>query len=218
MKTINLKTAIACIGTAIVCAGCSATTGGGTTVNNSRGSATIYNDLRETGPVAGVGIESQDINSMTDQMMRDMLSNATLAGRTPAARIVIDEKYFRNESSSRLNKKIITDRLRVSLNNGAQGRMIFVGRHFSNMIEAERGLKRDGMVDGGTIRKTEATAGADYRLGGNITSLDSVSTASGLTSRTHQIIFEMVDLELGTIVWSGIYDFKKTAQDDVLYR
>jgi hypothetical protein len=25
-------------------------------------------------------------------------------------------------------------------------------------------------------------------------------------------------LEYGTIVWSGLYDFKKTAQDDIIYR
>jgi len=214
---MNIKQTLSLTGTLIVLTGC-ATTGGSQSVNNTRGSATIYNDVRDVGPVAGVGIESQDINSMTDQMMRDMLANPTISSRSPASRIIIDEQYFSNESSSRINKKIITDRLRVSLNRGAQGRMVFVGRHFSNMVEAERSLKRDGVVDGGTIRKTTATAGADYRLGGNITSLDAVQSQTGQTSRTHQIIFEMIDLELGTIVWSGIYDFKKTAQDDVLYR
>lgn len=214
---MNFRHSLALCTSAVLLVGC-ATPTNDTYVNNSRGSATIYNDVRETGPVQGVGIESQDINAMTEEMMRDMLANAMLAGRTPAARIIVDEQFFRNESSSRINKKIITDRLRVSLNRGAQGRMVFVGRQYTDMVESERALKRDGVVDGGTIRKTQATAGGDFRLGGNITSLDAVQAGSGLTSRTHQIIFEMIDLELGTIVWSGIYDFKKTAQDDVLYR
>ena len=74
------------------------------------------------------------------------------------------------------------------------------------------------MVDAGTIAKTQSTLGGDFRLGGRITTLDAVNTSSGLASRTHQIIYEMVDLENGQIVWSGIYDFKKTARDDIIYR
>jgi hypothetical protein len=34
------------------------------------------------GPVSGVDIEGHDIVSMTDQMMRDMLAEPALAGRT----------------------------------------------------------------------------------------------------------------------------------------
>ncbi len=118
---------------------------------------------------------------------------------------------------------MITDRLRVELNRAAQGRMIFAGRHFSEMVDKERRLKREGegtiaSVDTGTIGLTKATLGGDFRLGGRITTLDAVNSFSGMASRTHQIIYEMVDLETGQIVWSGIYDFKKTAQDDVIYR
>ncbi len=116
-----------------------------------------------------------------------------------------------------MNKKLVTDRLRIQLNRAANGRMVFVGRHYANMVESERALKRDGAVDGGTIRTTQATAGADFRLGGAITSLDARSS-SGAISRYHQMTFEMIDLELGPIVWSGMYEFKKSAQDDVIYR
>lgn len=200
------------------CATTSGYSGSTTNVDNSRGKATIYNDVSTVGPIAGIGIETQDIVTMSDKMMRDMITNPVLVGRTPAARIIIDEQYFVNESSSRINKKIITDRLRVTLNRAAKGRMVFVGRQYAGMVEAERTLKRDGMTDGGTIRTTQATAGADYRLGGSITSSDQVDPVTGTTTRAHNIVFEMIDLELGTIVWSDIYEFKKTAQDDILYR
>ena len=95
--------------------------------------------------------------------------------------------------------------------------MVFVGREHIGMVEKERQLKRSGTTDAGTIRTTQATAGADYRLVGRISSLDSVKNSTLTTSRYHQIIFEMIDLELGTIVWNGIYEFQKTAQDDVVY-
>lgn len=215
MKTYILTTLS--LGAAL--SGC-ATNGSSQNINNSRGAPSIYQDSRVVGPVAGIGIESQDIVSMADEMMRDMMSNNTLVGQSQAPRILIDEGDFKNSSSSRLNVAIITNRLRNSLNNASQGRMIFArrGSGVSSMVERERALKRDGVNDRGTIRNTKATSGFDFGLSGEITSLDSVQASNGLTSRFHQISFEMYDLELGTIVWSGIYDFEKVSQDDVIYR
>jgi len=191
-----------------------------TKVDNSAGRATVYNAPGTVGPVQGVGIESQDIVSMSDRMMRSMLANPMLVqrGSKGSPRIIVDAEYFKNESSSRINKNIITDRLRIGLNQAANGRMLFVARHLSSMVEKERALKRKGKVDGGTIRKTRATAGADFRLGGRITSLDAIDKQTHLKSRFHQITFEMVDLEYGTVVWSGIYEFKKSSQANIMYR
>lgn len=200
----------------ILVSGC--TSNDSITYDNKAGKATIYEPIGQAGSVAGIGIESQDIVSMTDEMMRDMLRNPMLVSADTSRRIIIDSEYMVNESTSRINKNMMTDRLRVNLNRAANGRMVFVGRHYSNMITKERELKRNGLVDSGTIRTTQATAGADYRLGGRITSQDALDTKTQQKSRYHQVTFEMVDLELGTIVWSGIYEFKKTAQDDIVYR
>jgi len=201
----------------VLLVGC-ATTSPTYPVVNAPGTATTYQDPASRGPVAGVGIEAQDIINMTDRMMRDMLASSVLAGAKTAPRVIIDSEYFRNESASRLNTNSITDRLRVSLNRSAEGRMVFVGRQFSDMVARERELKRAGAVDQGTTPLTRAQQGGDYRLGGRITSLDARSPATGQMSRYNQITFEMVDLETSQIVWSGIYEFLKTAQDDVIYR
>ncbi|WP_417663741.1 hypothetical protein [Pseudidiomarina donghaiensis] len=198
----------------LVLVGCQSTS----TIDNSAGRATVYEDTRSPGKVQGVGVESQDIMAVTDQMMRDMLSNPQLMNREVSPRIIIDSQYFTNESSSRINKNMLTDRLRINLNRAANGRLTFVGREYADMVEKERDLKRMGVVDGGTIRSTQATAGADFRLVGRIMSLDAMDTQSQERSRYHQITFELVDLELGTYVWSGMYEFKKSAQDDIMYR
>ncbi|WP_198678578.1 penicillin-binding protein activator LpoB [Pseudidiomarina marina] len=203
----------AALASTMVLAGCSSTT-----IDNSAGRATVYEDARSPGKVQGVGVESQDIMAVTDQMMRDMLSNPQLVSREVAPRIIIDSQYFTNESSSRINKNMLTDRLRINLNRASNGRLVFVGREYADMVEKERELKRMGVVDGGTIRTTQATAGADFRLVGRIMSLDAMDTRSQERSRYHQITFELVDLELGTYVWSGMYEFQKSAQDDVIYR
>lgn len=187
-------------------------------IDNTAGQATVYEDASTTGKVSGVGIESQDIVAVTDEMMRDMLANPMLAGRDVPPRIIIDNEYLRNESSSVVNTNMLTDRLRIELNRAANGRMIFVGREYAGMVQKERDLKRDGAVDGGTIRETAAQAGADYRMAGRITSLDASDRGDGTQSRYSQITFEMVDMELGTIVWSGLYEMRKAARDDVVYR
>lgn len=188
-------------------------------LDNSPGRRVVYQDVATTSSrVAGVGVESQDVVSMTDRMVRDILSNPQIAGRATAPRIIIDSEYFANDSSSRINKNMITDRLRNELNRAAQGRLVFVARHYGDMVAREREAKRSGETDRGTIRSTKARAGADFRLGGRITSQDANSATTGTLSRYHQISFELIDLEYETIAWSGMFEFRKEAQDDVLYR
>jgi PBP1b-binding outer membrane lipoprotein LpoB len=140
----------------LLMSGC-ATTG----VSQSPGRPTVYEDPGSPGRVQGVGIESQDIQSMADRMVRDMLANQYLAGRSTSPRVIIDAEYFRNESSQPINKNLITDKLRVDLNRAANGRMVFVGRNYANMVQEERELKREGVVTGGTGGTSPAPAGAD---------------------------------------------------------
>jgi len=170
------------------------------------------------GAISGVGIESRDIVSMTDQMARDILSVPDIAGRTTPPRVIIDDAYFRNESTQRLNKAIITDRLRVGLNRASAGRLVFVGREFADMVAAERQLKREGVTDVGTTGMTRAQAGADFRLTGRISSLDQAQASTGMIQRYNQITFELVDLESGIVTWSNVYEFERAGADDVVYR
>ena len=201
------------LGAALAVSACSSTA-----VNNTEGQSSQYKDPAKASENGGVGIESNDIVGMTDKMLRSMLNTPALTSKTKAPRVIVDAEYITNESTSRVNKNLLGDRLRIQLNRAAQGKMVFVARHLSDMVEKERELKRDGVVDAGTIRTTQAQAGADYRLGGRIMSQDAMKTDSQEVSRYHLITFEMIDLELGTVVWSDLYEFKKEAQDNVLYR
>jgi hypothetical protein len=186
--------------------------------DNVSGMRVVELDPGTRGPVAGVGIEGQDIVSMTDRMIRDMLASPTLAAASRPPQVIVDGEFFENESAQRLNKNAITDRLRVGLNRYSAGRMVFVGRHYAGMVAQERDLKRQGVVDQATTGLTKAQAGADYRLGGRITSIDSRNPTNGMVQRYNQIVFEMVDLERGTLVWTGMYEFARAAQDDIVYR
>lgn len=191
-----------------------------TTAPNASGVASVNLNPAIAGPVQGVGIEGQDIIGMSDEMMRDMLSDPRLTQQTQgkSPRVIIDAQLFANDSTQPINRNIITDRLRVSLNRAAKGRLQFVGRQYANAVEAERALKRSGVTDVGTTGMTKATLGVDYRLGGRITTLDSKSVKTGMIQRMTQITFEMFDMETQEIVWSGIYSFARAAGDDVVYR
>jgi penicillin-binding protein activator len=208
------------LGTGLICICLSSSLAGCITagVKNPAGVATIQVDPSVAGPVAGMGIEGHDIVSMTDQMMRDMLSNPALTGRPKPPRVVIDSQYFKNEGSQAINRDMITDRLRVNLNRASQGRLTFVTRVNLTMVSGERDFKRQGVTDVGTTGMTKAMIGADYRLTGVISTLDSRSPKTGMMQRYNQVSFEMVDLESGEIVWSGLYEFARAAADDVIYR
>jgi PBP1b-binding outer membrane lipoprotein LpoB len=181
-------------------------------IDNPSGRPPVYVNPGETDQVSGVGFESQDLVAMTDEMMRDMLANEAIARAKVKPRVVIDDQYFRNESSERVNKSMITDRLRVNLNRAADGKIIFVGAQYLEMMQKERDLEGKPRPGGADL------AQVDYRLGGRINTLDAVDQKTGARSRFFQITFEMFDIQSGEIVWSGMYDYKKSAQDDVIYR
>lgn len=194
--------------------GCAFNTRGG----DDNGMDVTYEDVSSSGAVSGLGIESQDINSMTDKMMRDMLATPALAGRKIAPRIIIDDTNFVNESSAIINKRLITERLMIGLNRAAAGRMQFIDRQSAIMVERERTLKRQNVVGAGTLGNASMAAGGDFGLSGRIMSLSSAKATSGKQSRYFQISFKMVDLETSIAMWTGLYEFKKSGQDDVIYR
>jgi len=188
------------------------------TRKTDRATTTMELDPSSQGPVGGAGIGGADVVAMADQMVRDMLATPQLSNLRTPPQIIIDAEYFTNESSQRINKDIITDRLRVSLNRASQGRFVFVARNRADMVAAERDAKRSGAVDVGTTGLTRAQAGADFRLSGNIASMEQRNNRTGMVQRFTQITFEMVDLERGTIVWSNSYDIARASADDVVYR
>lgn len=209
---------LALSGILVVIGGCASGYGSRPLVQNAPGRPSQYIDPATSGAVTGVGIESQDIIAMSEAMMRSMIASGAMDGRDVPPRIIVDSTYFRNEGAQFLNKRLIIDRLRTALVQAAQGRMVFVAREYAGMVEKERELKRQGVVDAATTGMTRATAGADYRLTGRIKSLDATDTRTGTIQRYNQITFEMVDLEYGTIVWSDQFEFAKFGQEDAVYR
>lgn len=181
-------------------------------------SPSTYVDPTVQGPVAGVGIESQDIEAMADKMARDLLATPMIAGRSVAPRIILDDSDFVNRGAQAFDKGMITDSLRVRLNRAAQGRMLFLDNEHMATVQGTRELKRAGVTDVGTTGLTKAVAGADFKLVGTIRSLSEKNGNTGRVQRRTQITFEMTDQESGVLVWSNDYAFQKSAADDIVYQ
>jgi penicillin-binding protein activator len=199
---------------AVALAGCTATGG----QLNTTGTAPIEIQPGTRGPVSGVGIEGRDVQSMADQMVRDMMADPEVTRRQTAPRVIVDGEFFRNESAQAINRNIIADRLRIQLSRAARGKMVFLSRENIRRVEQERDLKRSGAVDVGTTGLARAVAGADFQLTGRITSLDSRNPRTGQVQRYTQITFELLDLETSAVVWGNDYTIERAAGDDVVYR
>lgn len=171
------------------------------------------------GAISGIGVESRDIDAMADRVVRELMSRPDFIASPQPPRIVVDSAAFYNDSSQRIDRNMITDALRASLNRAATGRIRFISRETMTFIMQERELKRTGVADVGTRGMTEGVAGLDFRLIGRMTSLDNRDGRSGLTQRRTQIVFELVDMETGEIPWTGQpYVILRASGDDVVYR
>ena len=177
-----------------------------------------YVDTAVQGPVAGVGVESQDIDGMVDTMARDLLATPQVVSRSVAPRIVLDDSEFMNKGFQAMDKSMITDSLRVKLNRASQGRMVFLDYAHIGMVQNARDSKRSGATDVGTTGLTQAVAGVDFKLTGAIHQLNGKNLNTGAVQRLTQVTFEMTDMESGALVWSNEYKFQKSGADDVVYQ
>lgn len=177
-----------------------------------------YVDPDQEGEISGVGIDSRDIIAMTGKMMADIMKTPIFFQAKTPPKVIIDAEYFKNQGATRIDKNLITDRLRTELNRAAAGKLTFISRESMNMLMKELALKQSGITGDENQEAESKVYAADYRLGGRISTLDKVNPAAGTFSRYHQILFEMIDLRTGAIVWDNSYDFKKVSQEDIIYR
>ncbi len=184
-----------------------------------RGQAAVDVDPQNRGPVSGTGIEMRDIIGMSDRIVRDLLQRADIVGTAVPPRIILEGSRIRNQSSQRIDTDLFSDQLRAQLIRAAAGKLRFLSRETISDVAAERELKREGQTDVGTRGMTRAVAGSDYRLIGRITSQDARNNSTGMTQRSTQVVFELVDMETTETVYiSEPFVVVRAQRDDIVYR
>ena len=209
MKTQTLTSILSTVALAAFVSGC-ASNG----VKNPSGVPVTRMNADEQGFVAGTGVESQDLVSVTDKMARSILGIPQIANAPQPPKIVLDPVV--NNTRFPINKDIFNTRIRTELNKKSLGKVTFLARDRMAALDKERNLKRTGEVTASADPKAQEFLGADYFLTGELQGL-STRTKAG-TSDYILYAFQLIDVRTSAIVWEDSAEIKKQGLEDAAYR
>lgn len=209
MKTQKLTSILSTVALAAIVSGC-ASSG----VKNPSGVPVTRMNADEQGFVAGTGVESQDLVSVTDKMARSILAIQQIANAPTPPKIVLDPVV--NNTRFPINKDIFNTRIRTELNKKSLGKVVFLARDRMSALDKERNLKRTGEVTASADPKAQEFLGADYFLTGELQGL-STRTKAG-TSDYILYAFQLIDVRTSAIVWEDSAEIKKQGLEDAAYR
>ena len=208
MKTI-LPLFLLCVGCVTFMTGC-ASSG----VRNPSGTPVTELKPDEAGTVRGTGVESQDLVSVTDKMVRSILNVKQIANATTPPLIVLES--VRNDTRFPINRNIFLTRISGQLMSKAQGKVLFLARDRWETLQKERELKRQGQVTASSDPTVQEFKGADYFLTG---SLQGISTRTGAGTSDYVLYnFHLIDARTSAIIWEDMAEVKKQGLQDAAYR
>ena len=185
-----------------------------TNVNSPNGPSVTELRPDERGFVAGLGIESQDLVTISDKMARGILGAEPIANAQGKPVIVLEP--INNDTRFPIDKDIFLTRIRVSLSGNANGKIQFVAREHIDKLEAERDRKLAGLVTGGEKLQGNEFRGAEFILTGTSKAISSRGNAGA--SDYVLYTFQLIDPDNSDIIWEGFHEIKKQGRDDVTYR
>lgn len=168
----------------------------------------------EQGFVAGTGIESQDLVTVTDKMAKSILTIPQIANAQGVPRVAMDP--VNNETRFPINKEIFLTRIRTELNTKTRGKVIFLARDRMTTLEKERQMKQAGQVTSSSDPNKVEFKGADFFLTGSLQGLTTRTKAG--TSDYVLYAFQLVDARTSEIVWEDSAEIKKQGLEDAAYR
>lgn len=183
-------------------------------VRNPSGNGVTVMKADEQGFVAGTGVESQDIVSVTDKMARSILENPAIQRAQGQPRVVL--LPIENNSRFPVNKDLLLNRIRARLNSQTRGKVLFLARERMAALEKEQQLKQGGQVTSSSDPNVVEFQGADFFLTGR---LDGSSTRSSRGVSDYVLYtFQLIDARTSGIVWEDMAEIKKQGLDDAAYR
>lgn len=191
-------------------AGCATTEG----VKNPSGVPVTEMRPDERGFVAGTGIESQDLVTVTDRMARSILGIPQIARSQNPPSVVLEPVV--NNTRFPINKDIFLTRIRTQLNSKSAGQVSFLDREMMKTLQRERELKRSGQVTASADPNVVEFGGADYFLTGKLDGMTTRTTAG--TSDYVLYSFRLTDARTSRIVWEDSAEIKKQGLEDAAYR
>ncbi len=208
MDLSKYRTPLTALAVAGVLSGCASG------VRNPSGVPVTEMRADERGFVAGTGIESQDLETVTDYMARSILARPEIANAQGVPHIVLDPVI--NETRFPINKEIFLTRIEGQLTSKAMGKVIFLARERMAALERERQLKLNGQVTASADPRPVEFKGADFILTGK---LQSMTTRTGAGTSDYVLYsFELIDARTSEKVWMDQKGIKKQGLEDAAYR
>ncbi len=183
-------------------------------VKNPSGVPVTEMKADERGFVAGTGVESQDLVTVTDKMAREILSVPEIANAQGTPRIVL--RPVVNDTRFAVNKDIFLTRIRTQLNSQARNKVRFLARDNMADLQHERELKQSGQVTAASDPNVVEFKGADFFLTGKLQGLTTRTSAG--TSDYILYTFQLIDARTSDIIYDGSAEIKKQGLEDAAYR
>ena len=161
--------------------------------------------------LGGSGIESTDIRTVARKMAVSILEVSEIAKAQGAPKIAL--LPVKNSTRFLINSEIFTKKIRIQLNENAQGKVRFLARDRIEDIMQERQRKRDNLVG---ASKEADMMGVDYYLTGELMGIS--KAAAGNRSDYISMSFQLVDAETSEIIWENEYEVKRVGEAGVVYQ
>jgi PBP1b-binding outer membrane lipoprotein LpoB len=183
-------------------------------VRNPSGAGVTVMKADEQGFVAGTGVESQDIVSVSDKMARSILETPQIQQAQGQPRVVL--LPIENNTRFAINKDILLTRVRARLNSQTRGKVLFLARERMAALEKEQQLKQSGQVTTGSDPNVVEFQGADFFLTGR---LDGSTTRNARGISDYVLYtFQLIDARTSVIIWEDMAEVKKQGLEDAAYR
>ncbi|MCG2714485.1 MAG: penicillin-binding protein activator LpoB [Candidatus Omnitrophica bacterium] len=167
--------------------------------------------LDEDDGLGGTGIEATDIRTVSRKMAESILNVPQIMNAQGSPMIAL--LPVKNSTRFIINKDIFTKKIRIQLNQNAQGKMTFLARDRIDDILKERQSKRDGLVGSS---KSVDLKGVDFYLTGELMGLSKAN--QGDRSDYISMSFQLIDTETSEIIWENEYEVKRVGTSGVVYQ
>ncbi len=174
--------------------------------------AVKYVDPTAQGPLAGTGIESQDIGAAAQQAAQSIVNLPQIAAAQQPPIILITPVV--NRSTAPVDTDLYTVKLRGVLMQHGAGKVRFLAREEGTEVNLrEQELRASGEVVSGNQQRAAGTY--DYILTAEVRGL-SVASNKG-QSEYFLVAFKLVDFN-DMLLWENQYEFKKAGRVNRVYR
>ena len=208
MKVFLKSRGFAFVALAIIGFGCASGS------QNSNSKPVTYVPTDQMGEISGTGIESQDIGTVTDLMVKSISEVIQYRVHEPGKTPLIGVLPVDNSTRFDIDSRLFTTRIRVLLSKRMLGQVSFVARERMNALYEEHQRKEVGVVTGG--EEQFAPKGVDYFLTGELLSI-STKTRAGQSDYV-LYTFRLIDANTSEEVWTDMAELKKEGREDAAYR